>query len=50
MALKALRDPIGTGQARPVDETALPGYVTHLQHHWLRKMMARRIAAPVMTG
>ena len=50
MALKALRDHIGTGKVRPGYEADIQGYVTPLNHEWLRKMLALRIADPVLTG
>jgi RNA-directed DNA polymerase len=33
-----------------VYETDIQGYVTNIKHEWLRKMIARRIADPVITG
>jgi retron-type reverse transcriptase len=50
MALKARRDHIVTGQVRQVYEADSQGYVTHRNHEWLRKMIALRIADPVLTG
>jgi RNA-directed DNA polymerase len=50
MALKALRDHIVTGKVRHVYETDIQGYFTNLNHQWLRKMIALRIADPVITG
>ena len=50
MALKALRDHIVTGKVRHVYEADIQGYFTHLKHEWLRKMIALRIADPVITG
>ena len=50
MALKALRDHIVTGKVRHVYEADIQGYFTHLNHEWLRKMIALRIADPVITG
>src|SRR5262245_40684090 len=50
MALKALRDHIVTGKVRYVYETDIQGYFTNINHEWLRKMIARRIADPVLTG
>jgi retron-type reverse transcriptase len=50
LALKALRDHIVTGTVRHVYEADIPGYCTHLNHEWLRTMIARRIADPVITG
>ena len=50
MALKALRDHIVTGKVRHVYETDIQGYFTNINHQWLRKMIALRIADPVITG
>ena len=50
MALKALRDHIVTGKVRHVYEADIQGYFTHINHEWLRKMIALRIADPVITG
>ena len=50
MALKALRDHIVTGKVRHVYEADIQGYCTHRNHEWLRKMIALRIADPVITG
>ena len=50
MALKALRDHIVTGKVRHVYEADIQGYFTHLNHEWLRKMIALRIADPVISG
>jgi RNA-directed DNA polymerase len=50
MALKVLRDHIVTGKVRHVYEADIEGYFTHLNHEWLRKMIALRIADPVITG
>jgi RNA-directed DNA polymerase len=49
-ALKALRDHIVTGKVRHVYEADIQGYFTHINHEWLRKMIALRIADPVITG
>jgi len=49
-ALQALRDHRGTGQGRPGAEADIPGYCTHRNHEWRRKMIARRRAAPGITG
>jgi retron-type reverse transcriptase len=46
LARKALRDHIVTGTVRHVYEADIPGYCTHLNHEWLRTMIARRIATP----
>ena len=50
MALKARRDPLGTGKGRHGYATDLQGYVTHLHHQWLGKRIALRIADPGITG
>jgi len=50
MALKALRDNVVTGKVRHVYETDIRGYFTTINHQWLRKMLALRIADPVITG
>ena len=50
MALKARRDHIVTGQVRYGYETDIPGYFTNITPEWLRQMIARRIADPVITG
>ena len=50
MALKALRDHIVTGKVRHVYETDIQGYFTNINHAWLRKMIALRIADPVILG
>ena len=50
MALKALRDHIVTGKVRHVYEADIQGYFTKINHAWLRKMIALRIADPVITG
>jgi RNA-directed DNA polymerase len=50
MALNALRDPIVTGKVRYGYETDIQGYFTNINHAWLRKRIARRIADPVITG
>ena len=50
LALKALRDHIVTGKVRHGYEADIQGYVTHLNHERLRKMMALRMADPVITG
>jgi RNA-directed DNA polymerase len=50
LALKALRDHIVTGKVRHVYEAASQGYFTHLNQEGLRKMIALRIADPVITG
>ena len=50
MAIKALRDNVVTGKVRHVYETDIRGYFTTINHQWLRKMLALRIADPVITG
>ena len=50
MALKALREHIVTGKVRYVYETDIQGYFTNINHEWRRKMIALRIADPVITG
>ena len=50
MALKALRDHMVTGKVRHVYEADIQGYFTNINHEWLRKMIALRIADPVITG
>ena len=50
MARKALRDHLVTGKVRPVDETDMQGDFTHLNHQWLGKRIALRIADPGITG
>lgn len=47
-ALKALRGQIVTGKVRHVYETDIRGYFNNLNHGWLRKMIAHRIADPVI--
>jgi group II intron reverse transcriptase/maturase len=49
-ALKALRDHIVTGKVRHVYEADIRGYFTNLNQEWLRRMLALRIADPVITG
>jgi group II intron reverse transcriptase/maturase len=50
MALKALRDHMVTGKVRHVYEADIQGYFTKINHAWLRKMIALRIADPVING
>jgi len=47
-ALKALRDIVVTKRVRHVYEADLRGYFNHINHEWLRKMVAHRIADPVI--
>jgi group II intron reverse transcriptase/maturase len=49
-ALRALRTRIVTGKVRHVAEADIRGYFTHISHHWLRQMVAHRIADPVILG
>jgi group II intron reverse transcriptase/maturase len=49
-ALKALRDHLVTGKVRHVYEADIRGYFTNLNQEWLRRMLALRIADPVITG
>jgi retron-type reverse transcriptase len=50
LALKARRDHIVTGKVRHGYEADIQGYCTHLNHEWLRKMIALRIADPGIPG
>ena len=50
MALKALRDNVVTGKVRHVYEADIRGYFTNINHKWLQRMIALRIADPVITG
>lgn len=50
MALQARRDHIVTGKVRHVYATDIQGYFTNINHAWLRKMIALRVADPVITG
>lgn len=47
-ALRALRTRIVTGKVRHVAEADIRGYFTHISHHWVRQMVAHRIADPVI--
>ena len=49
MALKILRDNVVTGKVRHIYETDIRGYFTNINHQWLRRMLALRIADPVIT-
>lgn len=49
MALKMLRDNVVTGKVRHIYETDIRGYFTNINHQWLRRMLALRIADPVIT-
>jgi len=47
-ALRAVRVQIVTKKVRYVAEADIRGYFTHVSHRWLRKMVAHRIADPVI--
>ena len=47
-ALRALRSHIIAGKVRHVFEADIRGYFTHINHAWLRKMLALRVADPVI--
>jgi len=47
-ALRALRSHVVAGKVRHVYEADIRGYFTHINHEWLRKMVAHRIADPVI--
>src|SRR5262245_10896343 len=47
-ALRALRSNIVAGKVRHVFEADIRGYFNHINHEWLRKMVAHRIADPVI--
>lgn len=47
-ALKALRGQIVTTKVRYVYEADIRGYFNHINHAWLRQMVAHRIADPVI--
>jgi RNA-directed DNA polymerase len=47
-ALRALRSHIVAGKVRHVYEADIRGYFNHINHGWLRKMVAHRIADPVI--
>jgi RNA-directed DNA polymerase len=49
-ALRALRSHIVAGKVRHVYEADIRGYFNHINHEWLRKMVAHRIADPVILG
>jgi RNA-directed DNA polymerase len=49
LALQALRDHLVTGTGRQVYEADIQGDFTNSNHEWLRKMIALRIADPVIT-
>jgi group II intron reverse transcriptase/maturase len=50
MALKALRDNVVTGKVRHIYEADIQGYFTNINHKWLRRMVALKIADPVISG
>ena len=47
-ALRVLRGHIMAGKVRYVYEADIRGYFTSICHGWLRKMVAHRIADPVI--
>jgi RNA-directed DNA polymerase len=47
-ALRALRSHVVAGKVRHVFEADIRGYFNHINHEWLRKMVAHRIADPVI--
>lgn len=47
-ALRELRAQIVTKKVRQVFEADIRGYFNHINHDWLRKMVAHRIADPVI--
>jgi hypothetical protein len=47
-ALRALRSHLIVGKVQYVYETDIRGYVTRINHDWLRQMVAHRIADPVI--
>jgi RNA-directed DNA polymerase len=47
-ALRALRVQIVTKKVRYIAEADIRGYFTHVNHRWLRQMVAHRIADPVI--
>lgn len=49
-ALRALREQIVTKKVSHVFEADIRGYFTHVNHSWMRKMVAQRIADPVILG
>ncbi len=49
-ALKALRQQIVTGKVRYVFEADIRGYFNHVNHQWLQRMVAQRVADPVILG
>jgi group II intron reverse transcriptase/maturase len=49
-ALRALRSHMVAGKVRHLYEADIRGYFNHINHEWLRKMVAHRIADPVILG
>ncbi len=47
-ALRALRGHFVAGKVRHMYEADIRGYFNHINHEWLRKMVAQRIADPVI--
>jgi group II intron reverse transcriptase/maturase len=47
-ALRVLRSHVVAGKVRHVYEADIRGYFNHINHEWLRKMVAHRIADPVI--
>jgi len=47
-ALRALRTHFVVGKVRHVYEADIRGYFNHINHEWLRKMVAHRIADPII--
>ena len=47
-ALQALREQIVTKKVRQIFEADIRGYFTHINHQWLRRMVAHRIADRVI--
>ena len=47
-ALRALRSHFVAGKVRHMYEADIRGYFNHINHEWLRKMVAQRIADPVI--
>ena len=47
-ALQSLREQIVTKKVRQIFEADIRGYFNHINHSWLRRMVAHRIADPVV--
>jgi RNA-directed DNA polymerase len=47
-ALRALRSHLVAGKVRHVYEADIRGYFNHINHEWLQKMVAHRIADPII--